>query len=69
MAKKKWIAGAIEHPGSLRRKAKRAGLIKGDEELSAEDIAKLKKSKNATTAKQANLAATLKKMRRRKKKK
>lgn len=26
MAKKKWIAGAIKHPGALIRKAKAAGM-------------------------------------------
>ena len=36
-----WIAGSIEHKGSLRRKAKEMGLIKGDEKLTFEDLDKL----------------------------
>lgn len=60
---KKFIAGAIKHPGALRATAKRDGLIKGSEKLSKNDIGKLEKSKNPTTAKRAELAATLGKMR------
>lgn len=59
---KNWIKGAIKKPGALRETAKRDGLVKGDEKLSKDDIKKLEKSKNPTTAKRANLAATLGKM-------
>ena len=60
--KKKWIQGAIKHPGALREKAKRIGLISGGEALSQEDLNRLARSKNKTTQKQANLAKTLKGM-------
>lgn len=56
-----WIKGAIKHPGALRAKAKRAGLVKGDAPLSETALGKLKKQ-GGTTAKQANLAETLKKL-------
>ena len=55
----KWIQKAIKHPGSLRATAKRSGLVKGDEKLSASDLAALRK-KGGTTARRANLAETLK---------
>ena len=60
--KKNWIAGAIKHPGALRAKAKKAGLVKGNESLSSSDLDKLAAAGGAT-AKQANLAKTLKKFR------
>jgi hypothetical protein len=60
MASKKWMAGAIKHPGALRDTAKRAGLITGGETLSAHDIAVLSRSKNPTTRKRAALAKTFK---------
>ena len=41
MAVTKFIAHAIEHPGFLRAAAKRRGLIKGDETLTASDLATL----------------------------
>lgn len=59
---KLWIAGAIKHPGALRAKAKRAGLVKGDAPLSETALGVLKK-RGGATAKQANLAKTLKRMR------
>lgn len=59
----KFIAGAIKHKGALRKTAKSEGLIKGSEKLSKTDIGKLEKSKNPTTRKRAELAATLGKMR------
>lgn len=74
MAKKqKFIQSAIKRKGALRAKAKRAGLIKGDEKLSASDIATLKarakRRGDTRTVRQANLATTLKKLPRRGKKK
>lgn len=62
MPKKPWIKGAIKNPGSLRKTAKREGLIKGNQTLSSSDLSKLSKSKNPTTRKRASLAKTLKKM-------
>ena len=56
---KKFIKAAIKHPGALRATAKKEGLIKGSETLSASDLTKLKKSKNETTRRRASLAQTL----------
>ena len=56
--KKNWIAGAIDHPGALRKKLK----VKKGKNISKAQLEKAKNSKNPTTRKQANLAATLKKM-------
>lgn len=54
--KKKWIAGAIQHPGALTRKAKAAGMSV------AAFIAHPPKNISAETKKQINLAKTLKKL-------
>lgn len=56
---KKWISGAIKHPGALRDTAKREGLIHGDAPITETVLGKLKKSGSATTKKRANLARTL----------
>jgi len=61
--KKRWIASAIKRPGALRAKAKRKGLIKGDEKLSAKDLKTLVKDASTQTKKQVALARTLGKMR------
>lgn len=53
MAKKKWIQGAIKHPGALTRKAKAAGMS-----LSAFE-AHPPKGASTTTKRQINLAKTL----------
>lgn len=63
MAKKKWMASAVKHPGALRATAKRAGLVKGDQKLSAAALNKLAKSSNPTTRRRANLAKTFAKYR------
>lgn len=55
---KKWIQGAIKHPGALR---KTLGVKKG-EKIPAAKLKKAEHSKNPTTAKRARLAETLKKM-------
>jgi len=62
-AKKKWIAGAIKHPGALTRKAKAAGMT-----VSAY-IANPPKGISHQTQHQIQLAKTLRKLggRRRKK--
>lgn len=65
--KGKWIKGAIKNPGALRRKAKRLGMIKGDDKLTKIDLNKLEHSRNPTTRKEAQLADTLSKLRPRKK--
>jgi hypothetical protein len=56
---KNWIAGAIKHPGALRKTAKADGMIKGDAPITSTVLGKLKKSKNPKTVKRANLAQTL----------
>lgn len=63
MAKKKknWIAGAIKHPGALRKKAEAAGKIH-DGKIDTGWL-KSKASGNDTTAKQARLAIALGHMR------
>ena len=59
--KKKWIQDALGgDEGSLRRTAKRKGLLKGDENLSMTDLKKLQKM-GGKTGKRAHLAETLRK--------
>jgi hypothetical protein len=53
MTAKKWIQGAIKHPGALTRKAKAAG------ETVAQMIAHPPKNASPQTIKQINLAKTL----------
>lgn len=60
MATKKWINGAIKHPGALRKELH----VKEGEKIPAKKLAKAAKSKNPTLAKRARLAETLKKMKR-----
>lgn len=55
-----WIQKAIKKPGALRKKL---GVKKG-QKIPAAKLAAARKSKNPTTRRQANLAMTLKKMRR-----
>ena len=57
---KKWIQKAIKKPGALRAKL---GIAKG-KTISKSQLDKAAKSRNPTTRKQANLAKTLKKMKR-----
>lgn len=60
MAKKKWIQGAIQHPGALTRKAKAAGMsVKAYIDNPPEGI-------STQTKRQINLAKTLRKLPRRK---
>jgi hypothetical protein len=54
--RKKWIAGAIEKPGSFAAKAKRAGM-------STAAYAKAKEDAPGRLGKQARLAQTLGKLR------
>ena len=62
MAGAHFIQGAIKHPGALRAKARKRGLVKGDEPLSSTDLASLSKSGDTTTKRQVNLARTLKRL-------
>ena len=62
---KKWIAGAISKPGSLRATAKREGLIKGNQKLSDTILSKMSGPKASTkTKKRVALARTLMNMHR-----
>lgn len=56
MAKKKWIAGAIKHPGALTKKAA------AKKETVSEYVAHPPKKASTTTKKQIALAKTLKKI-------
>jgi len=55
---KKWIQGAIKHPGALRKELH----AKKGEPIPAKKLEKAAHSKNPTMAKRARLAETLKKM-------
>ena len=55
MAKKNWIKGAIKNPGALTKKAKAAGK-------SPMAYAEEKKNAKGKTGKQARLALTLRKL-------
>lgn len=55
---KKWIQGAIKHPGALK---KSLGVKKG-EKIPTSELKAAEHSKNPTTKKRAVLAETLKKM-------
>lgn len=56
MGKKKWISGAIKHPGALTKKAA------AKKETVSEYVAHPPKKVSGTTKKQINLAKTLKKI-------
>lgn len=58
MAGKNWIQGAIKRPGALRAKAG----VSGDKPIPSKKLNQMVNSSNPTTARQANLAKTLKKM-------
>lgn len=55
MTEKKWISGAIKHKGALR---KTLGVKKG-KKIPEKKLEKAEHSKNPTTRKRANLAKTL----------
>jgi hypothetical protein len=61
-----WISKAIKHPGEFTAKAKRAGM--GVQEY-AEEVTGPGSKASTETKRQANLARTLKKLGKRKKKK
>lgn len=65
----KFIQKAIKKPGALRATAKRMGLIKGDQKLSASDIEFLirvaKRRRDTKLLRRALLARTLRKLARR----
>lgn len=57
--KKKWIKGAIKHPGALHKELH----VKPGEKIPASKLKKAEHSKNPTERKRAHLAETLSKMR------
>lgn len=56
---KNWIAGAVKHPGALHREL---GVPKG-KKIPEAKLKAATKSKNSTERKRANLAVTLKGLR------
>ena len=56
--KEKWIQGAIEHPGALRKTLK----VKEGKNIPEEKLDKAARSKNSITRKRAVLAKTLMKL-------
>lgn len=56
MAEKRWIKGAIKHPGKLHREL---GVPQG-KKIPAKKLEKAEHSKSPTIRKEANLAKTLK---------
>lgn len=56
MEKKKWIQGAVKHPGALTKKAKAAGQ-------SPMSFARIHRADKGETGQQARLALTLNKLR------
>ena len=63
MAVRKWIKGAIKRPGALRRAAKRAGALKNG---ISKSWLRTQTKAPGRRGKQARLATTLSKMKRRK---
>ena len=60
---KKWIQGAIEHPGAFKKKAEERGMSTSE---FAEQVTSNPEKHDKTTVRQANLAKTLKKLRKHK---
>jgi len=60
MAKENWIKGAIKKPGAFKAKAKKAGMSTG---AYAKKVTKPGSKATASTKRQANLAKTLGRMR------
>lgn len=56
---KKWIQGAVQHPGALRKSLH----AKAGKPIPTKALAKAAHSKNPTLAKRARLAQTFRKMR------
>ena len=64
--KEKWIKGAIKRPGAFKAKAKKAGMSTS---AYAKKVTKKGSKASTRTKRQANLAKTLGKMRKKKKRK
>jgi hypothetical protein len=59
-AKRRWISGAIKHPGALHKALK----VPGGEKIPQQKLEKAMHSSNPKLAKRANLANTLKRINR-----
>jgi hypothetical protein len=59
------MASAVKRPGALRAKAKRMGLVKGDEPLSSSDLDTLARTGDTLTKQQVNFARIAKRVARR----
>lgn len=60
---KKWISGAIKHPGALTRSAKRAGAISKSGKIQLGKMSRIaKRTGNTTMKRRIALARTLRKM-------
>jgi len=69
MAKKrKWIRGAVKRRGALTAKAKRAGVLTRDGTISVTWL-RQKAKESGTTGKQARLALTMRRLRKKRKRK
>ncbi len=64
--KKKWIQGAIKHPGALTAQAEKAGAINEEGDIKAKWLAAKARSKNLTIARRARLAQLLKRFNKKK---
>jgi hypothetical protein len=62
----KWIAGAIKHPGALTAAAKKAGAYNEEKETINKAWIRKQAAGSGVTAKRAQLARTLARMRSRK---
>lgn len=60
---KNWIQGAVEHPGAFTKKAKERGMSTA---TLASKVTANPEQYDKTTVRQANLAKTLKKLRKKK---
>jgi hypothetical protein len=60
---KNWIQGAVEHPGAFTKKAKERGMSTAN---LASKVTANPEQYDKTTVRQANLAKTLKKLRKKK---
>lgn len=59
---KNWIAGAIKHPGALRRSAKRGEVSKSGKLNLGKMAARARRTGNTLLARRVNLAKTLGRM-------
>lgn len=60
---KKWISGAIRHPGALTRAAKRAGAISKSGKIQLGKMSRIaKRTDNTTLKRRVTLARTLRKV-------